>query len=123
MPRCGQWRSKFKPASVRTVGISDLLAAMNPYEWRINEIEQNAKRAANALWKLDALRNDVDSLERALRESRAEVAGLRSELETTSNRITALELERHEATNNCNDGNPVPNFKGCVRCPEASLCG
>lgn len=63
----------------------------SPYEWRIDAIEQNAKRACDSLWKLDSLGSDVGRLESALRDSRAETDGLRSALESAVGRIEQLE--------------------------------
>jgi predicted nucleic acid-binding Zn-ribbon protein len=72
---------------------------MNPYEWRIEEIERNAKRAVDSLWKLDALSGRVDSLESALRESRSEADGLRSELQTCQETLRRLEEQMVEMAN------------------------
>lgn len=72
---------------------------MNPYEWRIEEIERNAKRAVDSLWKLDALSSRVDSLECALRESRSEADGLRSELQTCQETVRRLEEQVVEMAN------------------------
>jgi len=51
-------------------------------EWRINAIEDKANRAMYKANELDALRSNVDSLERACREFRTEVDGLRNELQS-----------------------------------------
>ena len=64
-----------------------------PYEWRIDSIEQSAHRAERRLHELDSLRSDVDSLERALRESRSEVDALRDELRTTNSLLDTLREE------------------------------
>ena len=72
---------------------------MNPYEWRIEEIERNAKRAVGSLWKLDALSSRVDSLECALRESRAETDGLRGELQACQETVRRLEEQMVEMAN------------------------
>lgn len=62
-----------------------------PYEWRIDAIEQKAQRACDSLWKLDSLNSDVDLVERAVREIRAQVDGLRSALDSALTRIEHLE--------------------------------
>ena len=72
---------------------------MNPYEWRIEEIERNAKRAVDSLWKLDAIRSRLDSLECALRESCSEADGLRSELQTCQETVRRLKEQMVEMAN------------------------
>jgi predicted nucleic acid-binding Zn-ribbon protein len=67
-----------------------------PYEWRINDIERAANEATRRLHELDAIRSNVDRVECALRESRAEADGLRRELETASQRIEQLEAQMSE---------------------------
>ena len=53
------------------------------FEWRIQDIERTANRAESRLYELDSLRSDVGSLEHTVRELRAEIAGLRAELQTS----------------------------------------
>jgi predicted nucleic acid-binding Zn-ribbon protein len=67
-----------------------------PYEWRINDIERAANEANRRLHELDTLRSNVDRVECALRASRAEADGLRSLLETASQRIEQLESQMEE---------------------------
>ena len=50
--------------------------------WKLNDIERKADEAKRRLYELDALRGNVDSLERENREISAAVNGLRLELET-----------------------------------------
>lgn len=57
-----------------------------PYDWRIDEIERLARNAAPS-HEVASLRGDVDRLERSLRESSAEIAGLRAQLETMQNAL------------------------------------
>jgi len=52
-------------------------------EWRIRDVEQKAERATSRLYEIDALRSELGSVERTCRELRAEVDGLRNELEAT----------------------------------------
>lgn len=62
-------------------------------EWRIRDVEQKAERANSRLYELDALRSDVDRLERANRELCSCVDGLRATVEACLQRIEALERE------------------------------
>jgi len=64
-----------------------------PYEWRLNEIEQKAERAVSQLYRLDEMGSSVDSLERTIGEVRADIDGLRTELQAQADRITALEQQ------------------------------
>ena len=64
-----------------------------PYEWRLNEIEQKAERAVSQLYRLDEMGGSVDSLERTIGEVRADIDGLRTELQAQADRITALEQQ------------------------------
>ena len=57
-----------------------------PFEWRIQDIERTAKHAGERLHELDSLRSDVGSLEHTVRELRAEIDGLRNELQTSQER-------------------------------------
>lgn len=70
-----------------------------PYEWRINDIERDAKRACDALWKIDTLRSDVGSLEYTVRELGSCVNGLRSICEAQQERIERLERQLGELAN------------------------
>ena len=54
-----------------------------PSEWRIQDIERTANRAESRLYELDSLRRDVDSLEHTVRELRAEIDGIRNELQAS----------------------------------------
>ena len=54
-----------------------------PFEWRIQDIERTANRAESRLYELDSLRSDVGSLEHTVRELRAEIDGLRAELQAS----------------------------------------
>lgn len=60
-------------------------------EWRIRDVENKAERAVSRLYELDSLRSDVGSLERSDREICSLIDGLRDALETTLNRVFALE--------------------------------
>ena len=66
-----------------------------PYDWRIDEIERKANRAANAD-EVTTLRSRVDCLEHSLREIGAVVDGLRSELQAATHEIAALKQTREE---------------------------
>ena len=57
-----------------------------PSEWRIQDIQRTANRAESRLYELDSLRSDVGSLEHTVRELRAEIDGLRTELQTSQER-------------------------------------
>jgi septal ring factor EnvC (AmiA/AmiB activator) len=65
----------------------------SPFEWRINEIEQKAERASSQLYRLDAISSDMACVERTLGEVRADIDGLRTELQAQADRITALEQQ------------------------------
>lgn len=67
-----------------------------PYEWRIDAIEQNAKRACDSLWKLDSLGSDVARVEHSVRELYTCIDGLRSALESTISRVEVLERQVEE---------------------------
>ena len=54
-----------------------------PFEWRLSDIERSAKRAEDRLYELDSIRSDVGSLEHTVRELRAEIDGLRAELQAS----------------------------------------
>lgn len=69
-------------------------------EWRIRDVEQKAERASSRLYELDSLRGDVGSLERADREICALIDGLRSALDSTLDRVAALERTVEELTAN-----------------------
>jgi len=71
-------------------------------EWRIRDVEQKAERANSRLYELDSLRGDVGSLERADREICALIDGLRSALDSTLDRVAALERTVEELTANAN---------------------
>lgn len=60
-------------------------------EWRIRDVEQKAERAAGRLHEIDALRSDVDRLERSVREANAEADGLRSRCDELQMRLERLE--------------------------------
>ena len=57
-----------------------------PFEWRIENIERTAKRAEDRLHELDSLRSDVGGLEHTVRELRAEIDGLCTELQASQER-------------------------------------
>ena len=66
-------------------------------EWRIRDIEQKAERAISRLYEIDALHGDVCRLEHSLRETRAEVDGLRAQLSTIQDSLIPMlqqEIER-----------------------------
>lgn len=67
---------------------------MNPYDWRINDIERTANEAKNRLHELDSVRGDVARLECSLRDSRAEVDELRSELERLREEVREMKGEQ-----------------------------
>ena len=54
-----------------------------PFEWRIQDIERTANRAESRLYEIDSLRSDVGSLEHTVLELRAEIDGLRAELQAS----------------------------------------
>lgn len=68
-----------------------------PFEWRIQDIERTANRAESRLYELDSLRRDVDSLEHTVRELRAEIDGLRNELQTSQTQHSQDLVELREA--------------------------
>ena len=59
-------------------------------EWRIRDVEQKASRAESRLYELDSLRSDVGSLEHTVLELRAEIDGLRAELQASQIQLTIL---------------------------------
>lgn len=56
-------------------------------DWKLNEIERKADEARNRLIEIDALRESVARLECAVREARAEIDGIRSEMQATQDRL------------------------------------
>jgi predicted nucleic acid-binding Zn-ribbon protein len=58
-------------------------------EWRVEEIERNLQRKADQN-EIYTLTGDVDRLECSLREARAEVDGLRHELQALQDQVTQL---------------------------------
>ena len=58
-------------------------------EWRVEEIERNVRGKAES-HELSTLRSDMDRLEHSLRESRAEVDGLRSQFQAMQDQIERL---------------------------------
>ena len=68
-----------------------------PFEWRIQDIERTANRAEGRLHELDSLRSNVDSLERTVRELRAEIDGLCTELQASQERHSQDIAELREA--------------------------
>jgi predicted nucleic acid-binding Zn-ribbon protein len=58
-------------------------------EWRVEEIERNLQRKANQ-HEISTLSGDVGRLECSLREARAEVDGLRHELQALQDQVTQL---------------------------------
>ena len=66
-------------------------------EWRIRDVEQKASRAESRLYELDSLRSDVCSLEHTVRELRAEIDGLRNELQTSQTQHSQDLTELREA--------------------------
>jgi predicted RNase H-like nuclease (RuvC/YqgF family) len=65
----------------------------SPYEWRINDIERKANEAASK-HEVYALRSNVDSLERTVRELSTCIDGLRATSEALLSRIEQLEVSR-----------------------------
>lgn len=66
---------------------------MNPFEWRINDIERGVNEAKRRLYEIDTLHSDVSRLEHSLREARTEIDGLRSEIQTIFERCQRIEEE------------------------------
>ena len=61
------------------------------------DIERTANRAESRLYELDSLRSDVGSLEHTVRELRAEIDGLRNELQTSQTQHSQDLTELREA--------------------------
>lgn len=68
-----------------------------PFEWHIQDIERTAKHAEGRLHELDSLRSDVGSLEYTVRLLRAEIDGLRNELQTSQTQHSQDLTELREA--------------------------
>ena len=67
-------------------------------EWRVEEIERNLQRKADQ-HEISTLSGDVGRLECSLRETRAEVDGLRRELQALQDQVTQLlQGASHEPT-------------------------
>lgn len=66
-------------------------------EWRLRDLEDATKEATRRLHEIDSLRSDVGRLECALRDSRAEVDGLRAQLETMQDAVIQLQQRALEA--------------------------
>ena len=58
-------------------------------EWRISAIKQALHQKAN-YHEVSTISGHVDSLERALREVGAEIAGLRAQIQTLTDQVIAL---------------------------------
>ena len=58
-------------------------------EWRVEEIERNVQRKADS-HEVSTVAGDVVRLEHSLRETRAEVDGLRAQLQTMQDQIERL---------------------------------
>jgi chromosome segregation ATPase len=58
-----------------------------PLEWRINDIENTARKANDRLWELDTLRSNMGSLEYTIRELSSEIFRLRSEMQEMEYRL------------------------------------
>lgn len=56
-------------------------------DWKLNEIERKANEARERLIEIDAIRESVARLERAIGEIRTEADDLRSELQATQDRL------------------------------------
>lgn len=59
-------------------------------DWKLADIERKADAAAARLHELDSIHSDVGRLESSLRESRAEVDGLRARCEELQANIERL---------------------------------
>ena len=68
-------------------------------EWRIRDIEQKADESRRRLREVDTLYGDVGRLESAVRELRAEIAGLRDTVEAQA-RLVGECYERQERDGN-----------------------
>ena len=80
--------SDLLPAHAAADGKKDMTG---PFEWRINDIERKAENAERRLYELDSLRSDVACLERTNGQLRAEVDGLRAELQACTSRLQTIE--------------------------------
>ena len=58
-------------------------------EWRVEEIERNVRGKAES-HEVSTISSDVVRLEHSLRETRAEVDGLRAQLQTMQDQIARL---------------------------------
>jgi hypothetical protein len=72
---------------------------MNPFEWRIEDIERTANEAKRRLYELDALNRRMDGLESSVREARAEADGFRNELQASQEKVNRLESRLDEMAN------------------------
>jgi predicted RNase H-like nuclease (RuvC/YqgF family) len=60
---------------------------MSDYPWHVRDAIDAATRDCAKVYQVDALRGDVDRLERSLRETSAVVDGLRNELTAAQDQI------------------------------------
>ncbi len=61
-----------------------------PLEWQIRDWIREGTNGLAKSYEVDSLRRDVDRLECALRETRAEADGLRSQLQEVAQAVAAL---------------------------------
>jgi predicted RNase H-like nuclease (RuvC/YqgF family) len=61
-----------------------------PLEWQIRDWIREGTNGLAKSYEVDALRSHVDRLECSLREARAEIDGLRNELQTVAQGVTQV---------------------------------
>ena len=68
----------------------------SPLAWRLELIERTVHETKNRVHEIDALRSEVGHLEDTLREVRAEIVGVRRELQSDQERLMQLEARMND---------------------------
>lgn len=70
-----------------------MLTGHPPFDWAIQDIQRKTDEALRRCDEIHTLRSNVDSLERANRELRSDIDGLRSQLQTNQDAIIQLQAQ------------------------------
>jgi len=63
------------------------------FEWKLNDIERKASEALRRCDEMRTINSNVDSLERANREIRSDIDGLRAQLQAAQDSLIQLQQE------------------------------
>lgn len=70
-----------------------MLTGHPPFDWAIQDIQRKTNEALRRCDEIHTLRSNVDNLERANRELRSDIDGLRSQLQTNQDAIIQLQAQ------------------------------